>query len=560
MVMQRRFLLTAERQRLSLAVLFFCALSSSPSFALGISTGPNGSNAQAVHALGYTGQGVSVGLISADYARYTHEAFAGNATWYDATGQNPYSPEPSFFDPQNHDTPLGGIICSRGGTLYPNDKGAAPGAFLYSVKASNGGSISTGYITNALDYLRNQQCKVIVTGFQFSIDAVPPDGSSIWSLIYDYYAYQYNLVFATAAGNYQTSVTVFGDTYNSITTGGLIGTATDLYDKVGSSSNPGPTADGRRKPEVAAPSQNQWCCLPASDTSWGNASPSSGGQTSWGVPHIGGVAAVLLSYADTTTDTTDNQNVVIKAVIVNSTFPNIISKSGTPTTGQLWQNDRGYGRIDALRAYEILSSPKIVPSGSTTNSKGWAYDAVSSGQQDNYIIQGINNERLVITLAWNRRIVWTDAQTKRWQVGYQQINDGELTPYLANLDLEVYDPDGILISPASSTIDNLEKHDLLLAKTGNYQIKVVNQSGIESANYALAFEVLPPLEADFNTDYVVNDLDLVDFVPYWLDTNCDNPLQPCNSYNLSGNNTIDLSDFSAFAQKWLTYDARYYTP
>ena len=100
-----------------------------------------------------------------------------------------------------------------------------------------------------------------------------------------------------------------------------------------------------------------------------------------------------------------------------------------------------------------------------------------------------------------------------------------------------------------------------MTKTGNYEIRVVNQSATESAGYALAFELLDPLEADFNVDYVVNDLDLVDFAPYWLNSDCQNPNQPCYDYNLNVNDaSINLSDFSIFAQQWLTYDNRYYTP
>jgi len=552
MVMRKDFRLTAERQKVSIAVLFLCALFSVPAFALQNSTGTNGSNVQAVWNAGYTGQGIAVGLISQDHVRYTHEAFDGHAHWYDATDQDNYVPS-------SHDTSVGGIICSRGGVLYPDDKGAAPDAELYSFRVTRNASetdpnkvISSAWLQDAFEQAQLDGCKVIVTGIQLGDTA---NGNSLWSLIYDYYACQYNLVFATAAGNYASKITVFGDTYNSITTGGLIIDANDVYYQVGSSSNPGLTSDGRQKPEVAAPSEDQWAPRAVSDTSWANATPGSGGQTSWAVPHTGGVAAVLLSYAHTTTDSDDNQNETIKAVIVNSAFPNIQDEYGTATTGQVWNNYRGYGRIDAKRAYEILSSPKIVPYSSTDNSKGWAYDTVPSAQQDSYTIAGIKNERLVVTLTWNRRVDWTDASPKN-----SIIEEDELTVSLANLDLEIRDPDEILISPTSSTLDNLEKIDLLLTKTGNYEIKVVNQSNTESADYALAFELLPPIEADFNTDYVVNDLDLVDFVPYWLDTNCDDPLQPCYPYNLSGNNAINLSDFSIFAQKWLTFDARYYTP
>ncbi|MDH4203741.1 MAG: S8 family serine peptidase [Phycisphaerae bacterium] len=567
--------MTAERQKVSIAAVFFCALFSTLTYGLHNSTGPNGSNVQDVWTAGtgYTGQGVAVGLISQDHARLTHEAFAGidPNNWYDATGHNTYTPS-------WHDTPVGGIICSRGGAAYPNDKGAAPDAELYTVKVVYDSGIAPAWIQDALDYLVDpeRQCQVVVTGIALYSTADPiPDGNSIWSLIYDYYAYQHNMVFATASGNFNPEISVFGDTYNSITTGGLFIDANDVYHQVGaidgSGSNAGPTHDGRKKPDIVAPSQKQWFPYVSNDTSWiyikdVSASYDDRGQTSWAVPHTGGVAAVLLEYANESAEPNDDQNEVIKAVIVNSALPNILDKSGNETIDrsdpnwpleiEAWNTDRGYGRIDAKRAYDILSSPGIT----TTQSKGWTYDSVASGQPDSYIIKGAKNKRLVLTLTWNRRVIWTD-QKSGLPPKYNGIMElGEIETFLADLDLEINDPNGIPIPLTSSDKDNLEKFDLLLSKTGNYEIKVVAKADSESANYALAFELLDPLEADFNIDYVVNEFDLADFSSFWLDSGCDNSNEPCFPYNLNGNDTINLVDFSIVAQQWLTYDNRYYSP
>ena len=144
--MIRHFLFTQRNQMLCTIAVFCCLLLSARAFGLQESTGPDGSNVQAVHTLGYTGQGVSVGLISQDHARVTHEAFASHAHWYNATDQTDYVPS-------NHDTSVGGIICSRGGALYPDDKGAAPEAELYSVKVTSDLGISSAWIVDGLDYL-----------------------------------------------------------------------------------------------------------------------------------------------------------------------------------------------------------------------------------------------------------------------------------------------------------------------------------------------------------------------------------------------------------------------
>lgn len=572
--MRKDFLLTAERQKVSIATVIFCALFSTLTYGLHNSTGPNGSNVQSVWTAetGYTGQGISVGLISQDHALITHEAFDGHAHSYDATGNNSYVPS-------WHDTPVGGIICSRGGAAYPNDKGVAPDAELYTVKVVYDSSIVPAWMQDALDYLVSQDCQVVVTAIALYSTSDPiPDGNSIWTLIYDYYAYQHNMIFATASGNFNPEISVFGDTYNSITTGGLFIDANEVYYQVGaingSGSNAGPTNDGRRKPDIVAPSQGQWVPFVTNDTSWiyirdYNENYDNRGQTSWAVPHTGGVAAVLLSYANESAEQNDDRNEVIKAVIVNSAFPNILDKSGNETIDrsdpnwpleiEAWNTDRGYGRIDALCAYEILSNPGIT----TTQSKGWTYDSVASGQPDSYTIKGAKKKRLVVTLTWNRRVEWTDAQTNWRQTGYGIMELDEMDTFLANLDLEIYDPNGIPVIPDPSPYsvkDNLEKYDLLLAKTGNYEIRVVNQSDNESANYALAFELLDPLEADFKVDYVVNTEDFALLAQHWLDSDCNNSSQPCYPYNLSPSDSIDLNDFSVFAQQWLTYDPRYYSP
>lgn len=535
--MIRQFFFTQKIGRKSIATVLLCALYVCPVFALQESTGPDGSNVQAVHAEGFTGQGISIGLISQDHSRITHEAFDGHAHWYDATDENNYTPS-------SHDTSVGGIICSRGGALYPNDKGTAHAAELYSYRVARNSSptdpnktVSTAWIQDALDQALSDGCKVIVTGIQLSTTS---DGSSIWSRIYDYYAYEHNLIFATAAGNYSSAITVFGDTYNSITTGGLIGTAADLYDKVGTGSNPGPTTDDRRKPDISAPSQSQWVptVSGSSDTTW-KSEGTTAGQTSWAVPHTGGVTAVLLEYANTITpgDTDDNRNEVIKAVIVNSAFPNILDKDGNSTVADLesesdwpWNTDRGYGRIDAKRAYETLSSPKVTHSININQPSGWTYRSFGYiWFTDSYWIYGTKNSRLVVTMNWNRYI--------------DSNYNPESTPL--NMDMDIFDPLGA--SVFSEHLDdtnppiynNLRKADILLKQDGYYEVKIENTIRKSNRAYALAFEVLPPLEGDYDTNYIINNADFAMLAEQWL-------------------TFANLSDLLVLAGQWLNYDPRYY--
>jgi hypothetical protein len=123
------------------------------------------------------------------------------------------------------------------------------------------------------------------------------DGDSTRTKIYDYYAYEYDVVFTDPSGNGASEVTVAGDAYNGITTGGLAipepETEPDVYLEVGSSSNSGPTVDGRRKPDIVAPAQSQTVPTDSSDTAWVTVG-SSAGQTSYSGPQAAGVAALLL--------------------------------------------------------------------------------------------------------------------------------------------------------------------------------------------------------------------------------------------------------------------------
>jgi hypothetical protein len=545
-----------------ICVAFLChGLAIQKAYALAESTAQDGSNAQAVHALGEIGEDVNVGLISTKNTRTTHEAFkdangVSHAFHYDFTGED-------LYEPDSHDTWVAGVVASRGGVCYPNDIGVAPGVDIHSAKVTRKRSqsdpnrvISFDWVADALDGLvNNNDCRVIVTGI--AVDSLTPNGQSQWTLLYDYYAYEHNVIFANPSGKDYTHPTVFGDCYNGITTGGLVVTNPDVYLKAGTNSNIGPTVDGRRKPDLMAPSQNQTMPNGSSDTSWYEWTAADG-ATSLSTPHTAGVAALLLGLADKTTNTDDNQNVVIKAVIVNSTFPNILDEFGNPTypadPNCTWDPNRGYGRIDALRAYQLLNSNEISTGVNVTQGKGWAFNAVSHGQQRTYTIYAPNRYRFIATLLWNRRVEWID-EAHIGTIG--KIDEGELHPYLANLDLRIYEPNNTNAIFSRQAFgfdpdDNLIKCDILLTRSGQYSLKVVNNSTSENANYGLAFELLPPLPADFDLDYIVDYYDLIEIADNWLLPGDD------SDADIYPDGFIDFRDFALFAQSWLVTDPAYY--
>lgn len=534
------------------------------SYPLAQSAGPEGCNAGALHDLGYTGLGVSVGLISQEHCRISHEAFfdkdangdpngPSHAHWYDPTGDT-VAP----YEPYWHDTSIAGILAGRGGLLYPEYRGMAPDAEIYSAKITRQTSetdptrITAGvWFQYALEHFLENQCRIVVTGVQLDLGS---DESYPFTLLYDYYAYTHDLIFANAAGNDSSSITIFGTAYNGITTAGLITTEPDVYRRVGTASNPGLTADGRQKPDIAAPAQNLWVPTVSgtSDTTW-KSEGTERGQTSWAAPHTAGIAALLVGYADTSPEPDDGHSVVIKAVLVNSAFPAIQDEYGNSTTGQVWNAWRGYGRIDALRALALLSQPNLIPGTPTCQTAGWAFQSLAPGQMHTYILSDIPaHHRLAATLTWHRRVNWNDRPP------HNIINPTELTGYLADLDLYIDDPNGLPLFADQLTADNLEKADLLITQSGDYQIRVVNQASTETAAYALAYELLEPIPADFNIDYIVDSEDLSILSQSWLQNPCLDPTDACGRLDLIPDGIITLQDFNQFRQYWLTQDDRYY--
>lgn len=534
----------------AIVVMIFCPNSLVPkTHGLAESAGVGGSNAKVVHELGQIGHGVNIGLISKGNIRTTHEAFfdkdpngeptgSTHAFNYDFTGDG--------INIVNHDTWVAGIVAGRGGAEHPNDIGIAPGAEVHTARVTNNNDDpNITFIAQALDELITVcNCRIIVTGFQIADTA---DGQSNWALLYDYYACSHNVIFANPAGNSGSEVAIFGDTYNGITTGGLIlrdPGGQSSYRKVGPESGSGPTDDGRRKPDITAPSQAQTIPSGGSDTTWLTWS-SGGGQTSFSAPHTAGVAALLLGLADDTAEANDNQNEVIKAVIVNSAFPNVDDKTGSSTNpadpNNTWNPDRGYGRIDASRAYQLLNAPQISTDEVITQRKGWAYATIGQNEQHCYFITGEKNHRLVLTVTWNRYI------TK------SELTYNEETSPKFNLTLTIKNSMQDTIFVEADTLNNLKKLDLILPGNDTYEIIVRNTSNKSSRSYALAFELLEPIPGDFEpTDYIVDGYDLLTLAKQWL------LVAPDLEADLIANGIVDSPDFAALARHWLEIDPVYY--
>jgi len=525
-------------------IFLFITLITSNSYVFGQkSVEQNGSNAHMLHLLGYTGLGVNVGLISARNVRSTHLAFN------DVNGCHIFNLDYSG-DGVNytggavpgHDTWVAGIIASRGWPGHETDIGAAPGCNVYSARiVSDLGNVGEQNLENAFsDLINNYNCRVFVIPLQFGDTA---DGSSDFTKIADYFAWNDNVILALAAGNINggnMKITVFGDAYNGITTGTLVDEPNGFYSKVGYLSLAGYTVDGRKKPDITSPGSSQLTPHIASDVSYYTTVKD--GATSFSIPQTGGVAALLLQYADSTAEPYDNQNIVIKAVIVNSAFPNIRDKSGayTDPANRVWDPNRGYGRIDALKAYQTLSAGRFSKEANITSAKGWAYDTMNSNQTHTYMISGIKKQRLVLTVTWNRAV-------NKNKFGYS------IDTPLFKLDVTVKDPLGQTIFYQEADNNNLHKLDLVLPTDGNYSVILHNITS-KSRSYALAFELSEPLQCDFNNDFVVDEKDLAQLSIDWLNSGTG------LLADITEDGVINNKDLGEFAENWRSIDGRYYVP
>lgn len=475
--------------RSPLAVVVVLCVVASTVLALDTSTGPKGSNADAVNGT-YDGTGIRVGILdTSNTIRDAHEAFDGRASSATFGGTVGLT---------WHPTAVAGIVGSEGWTGHATKTGVAPDATIYG--AHVGGGTYQSLFSNMRDAILIfsdaddsdgfSGARVFLTVFELLDTA---NGNSQYSLLYDYLARNDNLVFANAAGNQGASgVTIMGDAYNGITVGGLRENGTTgVYDQVGTSSGIGLTG-GRRKPDLVAPTEDQLTADSGSDTAAREVGNTSG-QTSYSTPHVAGAAAVLLDAASTKSDTTERahaeHHLTVKSVLINEANKSIKSVSGDDTSGDAWHTDRGYGKVDVAASVDLLLQDEVAPSGTATQA-GWALQVLAPSASHEYNIELLADDSFTASLAWDRIVSWVDADPPgptppNGVIDYGELSDGGLM----NLDLELLQGTTV-IAFSLSTIDNLEHIYLQAAAGGSYTLRVTNLGG-SAETYAVAFHAVP---------------------------------------------------------------------
>jgi hypothetical protein len=248
----------------------------------------------------------------------------------------------------------------------------------------------------------------------------------------------------------------------------------------------GPTADGRRKPEVYAPG-----CSTTSASSGTTCSTVSFTGTSMASPAIGGLALLLRQYytdgyypsgAATPSDAFTPTAALVKATLINSSV-DMSGITGYPS------NSEGWGRALADEALYFSGETRRLIVGDVRNA-----DGLSTGEFDEIPIQ-VNSsaQKLKVTM------VFTDPPAS--------ASTGTANAAINNLDLEVVSPSGtvykgnVFTSGQSSTggtadaKNNVEQVHINSPATGEWTVRVkatAVSSGLQGYAVATSGVIDPP--------------------------------------------------------------------
>lgn len=390
----------------------------------------------------------------------THPALSSH-TWASHTFNDSGRLDPLYADNanttsdlQSHGTHVAGIQLSADTTYRGVCFGSGDGMNLKAGwKATDGG----GYMDDsdmyaAVDWALTQPNRPDALNLSFGgyDPANPPpddtDSSRFWDSVVD----DEGLSVAMAAGNSGPGDRTVGDpglSYNVICVGNMSDqrTTSRADDTIAGSSSRGPTANGRKKPDICAPGMGIWSC-----NSSGSGFVQKSG-TSMASPQVTG-ASILLQDAGVLDPR------AVKAVLINTA-----EHRGNPG----WDKAYGWGYMDLNRAYADRANYRmdsVAPRAQTGGFKLYRASAMQPGDK--------------ATLVWNRHAVYNPLTMP---ATYYALN---------NLDMMLYDANnGAQVASSTSTVDNVEQ--VLSDRTAPQVIKVVAGSasfaGVASEYYALAY-------------------------------------------------------------------------
>ncbi len=371
-------------------------------------------------------------------------AAAGAPNWNDAVTQDDYN---------GHGTHVMGIVDSYGSTDWANHLGMAHGVEkAVTLKAAYHGTDGRAWMYDSdamwlVDRaLYDTASLQPVSSFNDDVDGInlsyggdtsddDTDFSRFWDSVVSSYS---DLLVTISAGNSGPSNTVFtdpGSAYNPITVANVqdLNTASRDDDVIRSSSTRGPTASGRRKPDIGAPGSG----IVAPAHNWEGSGTAndfiSKSGTSMAAPMVQGVAMDLM-------DAGVIDELEIKALLINTAQKNEPGMDFEADSDG-WSTAYGWGYMNAWAAYYHRND---VLSATVTERPNAGHYRLYTGSMHDEGAAGEGRDRA--TLVWNRHATYNP-------------HDYPATYYaLSDLDLHLYrETDNLYIDGDTTVLDNVQQ-------------------------------------------------------------------------------------------------------
>ncbi|NVM54592.1 MAG: S8 family serine peptidase [Candidatus Helarchaeota archaeon] len=343
-------------------------------------------------------------------------------------------------DLDGHGTHVAGIIASNDTTYH----GIATNVSLVNVKIMDiSGTGDTSNLVSGIEWLLLNTSHIAdVINLSAGTASVTADGDSVLAKFIDAIVSSYNIVWVNAAGNggpFPQSIEVPGDALNCISVANF-NDADSLNPatwSISSGSSVGPTDDGRKKPDIAAPGTIIWSTI----HNWEGANPDFAFKsgTSMASPHVAGAAALILQYLEINHASLDSDwyALTTKGVLLHTAYD--LGTSG-------YDYYYGFGAVDM----------------------GSVWNFFQTGNFENETLEpshGICKYSLNLTTPQiiNTTVVWNRYASTDFNYIYFSN--------LANIDLRLETTGGQLISSSTSNIDNVE-HISYNASAGTYYLFV----------------------------------------------------------------------------------------
>lgn len=346
----------------------------------------------------------------------------------------------SPYDDNGHGTHVSSIVAGEGdgNAAY---KGVAPGAALVGVKVLDSqGSGLMSDVTAGIDWVVANKSLYGVEVISLSLGtSTSSDGTDSTSLAVNN-AFNNGIVVSVAAGNSGPAKYTVGSpgAADKALTVAAMADAGELGFNLANFSSRGPTADGRIKPDIAAPGYN----ITAAQANTVNGYVQYSG-TSMATPFISGTIALILDA---------NPNLTPVDVV------NIITNTSTDWGQANKEIDYGFGKLDAYEA--IRTAGGFSGTGIAVPAHMYGVDSLLAKWVSDYWEFSLTNNSypIAVTLIMPN---WT----------------GSTKP---DFDVYLYDPNNTLVKSATGT-SRQETINFTPTITGKYTIRVYSYAG--SGNY-----------------------------------------------------------------------------